>query len=92
MVLNREKCKKVIVDFRYTKTEIPQLQAGQPSIFGVSSYKLLGVWINNNLKWETNTCALIKKSRKRLFFLKLLKNYGAPAKDILAFYYTIISP
>ena len=68
------------------------MQAGQSLISRVSSYKLLGVWIDNNLKWETNTWALIKKSRKSLYFLKLLKNYGAPVKDILAFYNTIIRP
>ena len=33
-----------------------------------------------------------KKTRKRLYFLKLLKNYGAPTKDLLAFYNSIIRP
>ena len=32
MVLNKEKCKEMIVDFRNTKTEIPRLQAGQSLI------------------------------------------------------------
>ena len=63
----------MIIDFRKTKTEIPELQAEQSPISGVSSYKLLGVWIDNNLKWETNTWALIKKGRKRLYFLKILR-------------------
>ena len=31
-----------------------------------------------------------KKSRKSLYFLKLLKNDGAPTKDSLAFYNSII--
>ena len=44
------------------------------------------------MKWETNTWALIKKSRRRSYFLKLLKNYGAPAKDSLEFYGKIIRP
>jgi hypothetical protein len=76
----------MIIDFRKTKTEIPELQAEQSPISRVSSYKLLVVWIDNNLKWETNTWALIKKGRKRLYFLKILKNYGALTKDLLAFY------
>ena len=86
MVLNSKTCKEIIIDFRVKKTEIPELQAEQSPISRVSSYKLLGVWIDNNLKWKTNTWALLKKSRKRLYFLKLLKNYGAPSKDLLAFY------
>ena len=36
-----------------TKTEIPELQAEHSSISRISSYKLLGVWIDNN----TNTWA-----------------------------------
>jgi hypothetical protein len=76
MILNSKKCKEMIIDFRKKKTEIPELQAEQSPISRVSSYKLLGVcqWIDNNLKWETNTWALIKKGRKRLYFLKILKN------------------
>ena len=38
MILNKEKCKEMIVDFRNTKTEIPRLQAGQSLISRVSSY------------------------------------------------------
>jgi hypothetical protein len=82
----------MIIDFRKTKTEIPELQVEQSPISRVSSYKLLGVWIDNNLKWETNTWAVIKKGRKRLYFLKILKNYGALTKDLLAFYNSIIRP
>ena len=55
MILNSKKCKEMIIDFRKTKTEIPELQAEQSPISRVSSYKLLGVWIDNNLKWETIT-------------------------------------
>ena len=83
----------MIIDFRKTKTEIAELQAEQSPISPisrVSSYKLLGVWIDNNLKLETNTWSLIKKGRKRLYFLKILKNYGALTKDLLAFYNSII--
>ena len=35
---------------------------------------------------------MIKKGRKRLYFLKILKNYGALTKDLLAFYNSIIRP
>jgi hypothetical protein len=90
MILNSKKCKEMIIDFRKTKTEIPELQAEKSPISRVSSYRLLGVWIDNNLKWETITWALIKKGRKRLYFLKILKNYGVLTKDLLAFYNSII--
>ena len=62
----------MIIDVRKTKKEIPELQADQSPINRVSFYKLLGVWIDNNLKWETNTWALIgqwaKRPEKTVFF------------------------
>ena len=58
----------------------------------VGSYKLLGLHINDNLKWETHTWSIIKKSRKRLYFFKLLKNYGAPKDDLVTSYKSIIKP
>ena len=68
MVLNSEKCKEMVIDVRKTKTEIPELQADQSPINRVSSYKLLGVWIDSNLKWETNTWVSIKKAGKDCIF------------------------
>ena len=58
----------------------------------VNSFKLLDLWLDNNLKWETNTWPIIKKGWKRLYFLKSLKNYGAPKADLIKFYKTVIRP
>jgi hypothetical protein len=33
-----------------------------------------------------------KKGRKRLYFLKILKNYVAPKADLIKFYKTVIRP
>ena len=48
--------------------------------------------IDDNLKWETHTWSIIKKSRMRLHLLKHLKNYGAPKHDLVNFYKSIIRP
>ena len=37
--------------------------------------------MNDNLNWETNTEYIIKKATKRLYFLEVLKSYGAPKND-----------
>jgi hypothetical protein len=50
------------------------------------------------LKWETYTWAIIKKRSEKtsisesLYFLKILKNYGAPKGDVIRFYKTVIRP
>ena len=55
-----------------------------------TSYKLLGIWIESDFKWNKNTYSIVEKGRKRLFILKVLKKYGAPAKDLLMFYCSVI--
>ena len=58
----------------------------------VSTFKLLGVWIDDNLKWQTDTDRIIKKAVKRLFLLKTLKKYGASETDMKRFYASVIRP
>jgi hypothetical protein len=42
------------------------------------------------MRWKTNTEYIVKKGAKRLYLLKILKSYGAPKNDLLAFYCTVI--
>jgi hypothetical protein len=54
----------------------------------VTSYKLLGVTISNNLNINT-TCL---KASKRLHFLKLLKRSSMSSDDLICYYKSIIRP
>jgi hypothetical protein len=47
------------------------------------------MWIDDNLKWKTNVKYLVKKAAKRLFALKILRNYNAPMEDLKAFYTSV---
>ena len=77
MELNTKKCSEVIVDFRKNKTVIPPVCIGQQPMSRVKTFKLLGLWMNDNLNWDTNTEYIIKKATKRLYCLKVLKSYRA---------------
>jgi hypothetical protein len=55
MELNSKKCKEMLVDFRKVKTIIPSIAIGGDIFTRVKSFKLLGVWIDEYLKWNTNT-------------------------------------
>ena len=90
MELNGKKCKEMLIDFRKKKTEIPLIDIGDDKISCVKSYKLLGIWIDDDMRWKTNTEYIVKKGGKRLYLLKILKSYGAPKNDLLAFYCTVI--
>jgi hypothetical protein len=62
MKLNGIKCKEMIIRFLHNKTAIPGLCINELSLKLVDSFKVLGVTINNKLKWQDNTVAIVKKA------------------------------
>ena len=86
MELNAKKCKEMIIDFRKNKTIIPETIIGNQPMPRVKSYKLLGIWLDDDMKWSTNTDYITKKAAKRLYLLRVLKNYGASKDDLKSFY------
>ena len=53
--------------------------------------KVLGVIIQDNLKWNQHADATVKKAAKRLYFLMQLKHTHVPAKDLSLFLYCLHS-
>ena len=80
----------MVIDFRKNKSVIPPLEVNGHMFERVKSYKLLGMWIHDDLKWKTNVKYLVKRASKRLFALKSLKNYNAPMEDLKSFYMSVI--
>ena len=56
MELNQTKCKEMTIDFRKNVTVIPPLEMNSQVFERVECYKLLELWIDDNLKWSTDTC------------------------------------
>ena len=90
MQLHLNKCKEMQIDFRMNKTVIPPVKIDNRSLNIVRSYKLLGLWFDDDLKWKTNTEYIIKKGSKRLYLLKILKSYKAPKDALKRFYIAVV--
>ena len=58
------------------------VQGKEPDV--ISSTKLLGLTISENIKWNVDD--LIKKASKRLYFLLELKRARLPPVDLALFY------
>lgn len=56
----------------------------------VSSHKVLGVTIQNDLKWGTHIENIIKKASKRLHILRILKRASVPPQDVLVIYASLV--
>ena len=76
----------MLIDFRKDRTVIPTIKINDCVLERVSSYKLLGLWIDDDLKWKTNTEYIVKKAGKRLHFLKILEGYNAPRENLKTCY------
>ena len=66
MVLNLKKTKEMIFDFRVRKTTIRSIKLYDSEVERVTSFKLLGAWLDDYLKWDSNTEYIVKKPRTRL--------------------------
>ena len=56
----------------------------------VNSHKLLGVWHQNNLKWNSHVEATVKKANKRLFCLRECRRASLPYEVGITCYRTKI--
>ena len=85
MNINTNKTKEMIIG--NIKTEFPpSLRLNDNGIERVSVYKLLGLYVNDNLTWNDHVSSICTKSTQRLHILKLLKRAGISSDDLLYYY------
>jgi len=58
----------------------------------VHSFKLLGVTIDDDLKWSSHFNTIFSKASSRLDFLKVLKRCSLSTSDLLYFYTSAVRP
>ena len=80
----------MIIDFRIKKPTLEPLIVNNEQVAQTTSYKYLGVTIDNKLNWHSHTSLIHKKAHKRLFFLRKLKSFGIDNKLIELFYHATI--
>ena len=83
--LNESKCKELRISFTKSENTLEPVTINNANIEVVSSAKLLGVMISNDLKWNVHVEMICKKVAARLYFLRQLKRAKVPANDLLVF-------
>ena len=91
MKLNSKQCKEMIISF--LQYHLPLDNAiyidGSP-VQSVSSFKLLGVLLREDLSWCDHVDYVIKKANSRLYALRKLKKAGLSDKDLVTIYSSFI--
>ena len=90
LVLNISKTKEMIIDFRKKKTPIHPLVIDGTEVLQAVSVKFLGSTISKDLSWCNNTIGIIKKTQKRMYFLRHLKRFGLSQAILTRFYRAVI--
>ena len=58
----------------------------------VKNYKILGVIVNNELKWNNNVDFIVKKASKKLYSLRISCRPGVAQGNILKVYQSTVRP
>ena len=71
--LNESKCKDLRISFSGSGSSVDHITMNDKQLEAVSSTKLLGVVVWDNLRWNGHVESICKKAAMRLYFLKQLK-------------------
>ena len=58
----------------------------------VSEIKLLGIYIQSDLKWDKHMNEVVKRANGKLYMLRLLKSHGLPRCDLLTIFQSYVRP
>ena len=77
MKLNPKKFKGMIISFRRNIEHPPSfLTAADINLERIKSYKLPGLTIQNNMKWDLHAEEIVTKASKRIHILRVLNRSG----------------
>ena len=90
--LNESKCKELRISFTKSENPLELIIINNTNIEVLTSAKLLGVIISNDLKWNMRVEVICNKVAARFYFLRQLNRAKVPTNDLLSFYTTCIRP
>ena len=90
--LHPTKCKELCISFSRNKPSHDPVNVGTINcvVESVQSFKILGVTLQNDLKWNLHIETTIKKASKRMYFLIQLKRADVSASELTSFYVACI--
>ena len=92
MELNGRKTKDMWISFKRSGPALPPIKIGGTIIERVTKFKLLGVTVQNDLKWKPRASTIVKKASKRTYFVRACRKASLPRSIGLTTYCTKIRP
>ena len=92
MELNAKKTKDMWISFKRSSPVPPPVSIGGTALERVTEFKLLGVNVQNDLKWNTHVSTIIKKVNKRIYHVRACRKANLLTDIGLTTYCTKIRP
>ena len=86
MIINEKKTKTMIINFTENFKFTTRLKLKDENVEVVTSTKLLGTMVQDDLKWDLNTSTIVKKANARMELLRRVASFGTPAEDLKTVY------
>ena len=81
----------MVIDFRRNTEPVQPVVIKGESVEIVSTYKYLGVVIDDKLDWSNQADSVYKKGQTRLFFLRKLRSFKVCSRMLCMFYHSMVS-
>ena len=91
MNVNGHKTKEMLFSSILKDPPLPVSLSGTP-VERVTTFKLMGVHVANDMKWLQHVDAILSTVSSKLYFLHQLKRSGTGPEDMLYFYVVAIRP
>jgi hypothetical protein len=89
--LNVSKTKEIIIDFRRSSNDKLPMTINGSAVEVVHSYKYLGIYVQDDLKWDSHCKYVIGNLHRRMYYVRCLKNVGVNTNIISMFYNSVVA-
>ena len=87
---NAKKTKDMWISFKKTSDTPPPLHVNNVKLERVTQFKLLGVEVQNDLKWNSHITYIVSKASKRIYHVRACRKANIPAEVGRTIYITKI--
>ena len=88
--LNVSKTKEMIIDFRNSSTPPASVILKGGTVERVSSYKYLGIMIDDKLNWHKHVDSMVKKLNSRMYCFRKLNFFNVNSHILALFYDSVV--